>query len=275
MNIYQPYTYLIGWSAIDRWYYGVRYAKNCHPEDFWKVYFTSSDIVKELRESLGDPDIIQVRKVFVNSIAARRWEKKVLQRLKVVSSTRWLNRCVPGVRDNDYIALQKISDHFSGSKWINDGEQSHQLHRDKELPKGWTFGRLGMDDNWKKNLSEANMGNVASDQTKQKLSDMRQQEGNSFWGKTHSDNTRAQMSDWYKNNAHPSSNGTYVTPWGEFHGSSSAAAAAPFKINSATVWGYCVKSQNKVIGNNSIIGKNMPDLIGCTFNQAGFYLNGI
>jgi hypothetical protein len=36
MNIYNtPYTYLIGWSNQNKYYYGVRYAKDCHPNDFW------------------------------------------------------------------------------------------------------------------------------------------------------------------------------------------------------------------------------------------------
>ena len=38
-----PYTYLIGWSKLDKWYYGCRYGINCHPDDFWKTYFTSSN----------------------------------------------------------------------------------------------------------------------------------------------------------------------------------------------------------------------------------------
>lgn len=25
----QPYTYLIGWSKLNKWYYGVRYSKKC------------------------------------------------------------------------------------------------------------------------------------------------------------------------------------------------------------------------------------------------------
>lgn len=43
MYIYTPYTYLIGWSKHNIWYYGKRTAKNCHPNDFWVTYFTSSN----------------------------------------------------------------------------------------------------------------------------------------------------------------------------------------------------------------------------------------
>jgi hypothetical protein len=36
------YTYLIGWSKLDKWYYGVRYASNCNPDELWVKYKTSS-----------------------------------------------------------------------------------------------------------------------------------------------------------------------------------------------------------------------------------------
>jgi len=92
MNIYKPYTYLIGWTKHNMWYYGVRYAKNCHPNDFWKEYFTSSNYVKDFRKFHGEPDIIEIRKVFEDREDAIRWEQKVLLRMKVVKSNHWLNR---------------------------------------------------------------------------------------------------------------------------------------------------------------------------------------
>lgn len=87
-----PYTYLIGWSKLDIWYYGVRFAKNCNPNELWKTYFTSSKKVRVQRNNYGEPDIIEVRKIFTNAVDARIWETKVLQRLNVISSKRWLNQ---------------------------------------------------------------------------------------------------------------------------------------------------------------------------------------
>ena len=60
MDTYQPYTYMIGWSRLDQWYYGARYAQNCHPSDLWTTYFTSSKTVASFRELYGEPDIIRV-----------------------------------------------------------------------------------------------------------------------------------------------------------------------------------------------------------------------
>ena len=86
------YTYLIGWSKHNKWYYGVRFAKNCTPEELWKTYFTSSKYVKGFRNKFGDPDIVKIRKIFDNSLKARLWENKVLKKLNVTSDEKWLNK---------------------------------------------------------------------------------------------------------------------------------------------------------------------------------------
>ena len=88
----KPYTYLIGWSEQNMFYYGVRYAKNCHPDDLWKTYFTSSKYVKEFREEHGDPDIIQIRKTFEDKRSAIDWEDKVLVRTKCYLREDFLNK---------------------------------------------------------------------------------------------------------------------------------------------------------------------------------------
>jgi ribosomal protein L37AE/L43A len=86
------YTYLIGWSKYDKWYYGVRYSKYAHPSDLWKTYFTSSQYVKEFREKHGEPDIIQIRKTFNDAKSAKDWENRVLKRMNVTSNNKWLNK---------------------------------------------------------------------------------------------------------------------------------------------------------------------------------------
>ncbi len=87
-----PYTYLIGWKSHNLWYYGVRYAKNCKPEELWKSYKTSSVYVKEAYEKYGNPDIVQIRKTFKTKQQAMVWEHKVLKRIKVTSHLKWLNK---------------------------------------------------------------------------------------------------------------------------------------------------------------------------------------
>ena len=92
MKIHTPFTYLIGWSKLNKWYYGVRFSKKCHPNDLWANYFTSSKHVKEFRKQNGEPDIIQIRKIFLNSDAAILWEHKVLKRLHIRNNDKWLNK---------------------------------------------------------------------------------------------------------------------------------------------------------------------------------------
>ena len=87
------YTYCIKWTENNISYYGVRYAKNCHPSDLWVTYFTSSKFVKIQREQYGEPDIIQIRRTFGdNPEKAKLWEDKVLRRLDVTNKDKWLNK---------------------------------------------------------------------------------------------------------------------------------------------------------------------------------------
>ena len=89
---HQPYTYLIGWSWLDTWYYGCRYNKNCCPSDLWNPYKTSSVYVKAFILEHGEPDVIEVRKIFKTRKESRIWEYKVIKRLGIVRSKRWLNK---------------------------------------------------------------------------------------------------------------------------------------------------------------------------------------
>lgn len=95
-----PYTYLIGWSKHNKWYYGVRYRRGCNPSDLWNPYKTSSRYVHEFVKMYGDPDIIQVRKTFNESKSAHLYEQRVLNRLNVLSSDKWLNQGVGGTHTN-------------------------------------------------------------------------------------------------------------------------------------------------------------------------------
>lgn len=86
------FTYLIGWKKLDKWYYGVRFAKDAHPSDLFTKYFTSSKNVHDFLKKNGMPDVIEIRKKFTNKKDAIDWESKVLTRMKVVQSEKWLNK---------------------------------------------------------------------------------------------------------------------------------------------------------------------------------------
>ena len=98
MNIYQdrtPYTYLIGWTKLNTWYYGRRTKRGCHPNELWVKYFTSSVEVAAFRRIHGEPDIVLVRKIFTGNDATIRCSKHevtVIRRMGAVHSTNWLNK---------------------------------------------------------------------------------------------------------------------------------------------------------------------------------------
>lgn len=88
-----PYTYLLIHKPTKSYYYGVRYAKGCHPNDLWVSYFTSSRHVRGLINKYGEDSFeCQVRRVFDNVDSARRWESKVLKRMKVVIREDFINK---------------------------------------------------------------------------------------------------------------------------------------------------------------------------------------
>jgi len=87
----KAYTYLIGWSSMNKYYFGLRYKRGCKTTDLWTKYFTSSKQVKMMREFFGEPDIIQIRTMFDDISKAREHEHKILSRLQVLKNDKWLN----------------------------------------------------------------------------------------------------------------------------------------------------------------------------------------
>lgn len=179
----KPYTYLLGWSSNNKFYYGVRYAKACDPADLWETYFTSSKHVKAFVACHGDPDIIQIRKVFDTRDQAIAWEHKVLRRLKVTQNNKWLNmtdnKAVNFERTPEIMALisQKISAKNKGRAPTFQGRKHTQEAKEKNrlAHLGKKTGRTSehFTEEWKTRISQANKGRIR----KQSLSE---KEGRSF-----------------------------------------------------------------------------------------------
>lgn len=119
------YTYLIGWSNLNIFYYGRQTRIGCDPTNIWKSYFTSSKHVENFRIVNGEPDIIQIRQVFGSDFfKCCEWETKVLRRLNVAKDKRFLNKTnntsgfakgttgvAPGFNfEGEYIGLVDIND---------------------------------------------------------------------------------------------------------------------------------------------------------------------
>ena len=93
----KPYTYLIGWTNKNKWYYGSRYCKSADPIELFNPnhktpYLTSSKIVKDFILENGMPDVIQIRKTFKSPKDSRRWEAQVLKRINAKANPKFLNR---------------------------------------------------------------------------------------------------------------------------------------------------------------------------------------
>jgi hypothetical protein len=89
----QPYTYRIKFLPTDQEYYGVRHGKKANPENFWKTYFTSSQIVKELIKEHGkDAFVVVGIKLHASREDALWYEEVFLVSMNAAKSTHWLNR---------------------------------------------------------------------------------------------------------------------------------------------------------------------------------------
>ena len=172
----KPFTYLIGWSKMNKFYYGVRYAAGCHPDELWTVYFTSSGLVKELRSEHGEPDIVNIRKTFDTVREARDWEERVLKRMKVVIREDFINqndRMAPPIRygKRDASVGVKISAALKGKP----KSKQHRANLSKAISKyfdthdGHNLGK-SMSEEAKQKLREKNTGKKANSNTKQKMS---------------------------------------------------------------------------------------------------------
>lgn len=148
-----PYTYRIGWSNLNKHYYGVRYANDCSPEDFWIKYFTSSKTVHYYREIHGEPDIIEIRKIFNTKEQAIIWEHRVLKKLKVIKNDRWINA-------REYMG-------FSLEKPWNKGLKGMRGHKHTQESK--------------EKIRKANLGKKKSTETRERMS--KNMKGRTPWNK--------------------------------------------------------------------------------------------
>lgn len=95
----KPYTYLIVFKPTNQFYYGVRYAKKCDPDELWKTYFTSSRIVHSLIENNSINDFnVEIRRVFTSKHKAIKWEQKVIS--KIINNPLCLNKAYFGHNGN-------------------------------------------------------------------------------------------------------------------------------------------------------------------------------
>lgn len=194
-----PYTYFLYHKPTGKKYYGVRWAKNCSPDDLWVTYFTSSKYVKMLIEQYGKESFdFEIRKTFSDVDSAISWEKKVLIRMNVLNNDSWLNKNISGSIKNDIHPLldkhhtdetkKKISNSKIG-KSVHDEKSRKEMSDMRSGDKHWNYGKKWDDETKEKNRQSnirkrlespelfkpmpSTKGMKMSEEAKQKMSDAR------------------------------------------------------------------------------------------------------
>lgn len=178
-----PYTYLLGWKNLNLYYYGVRYSKNCHPDELLVNYFSSSKVVQKMINENILPDIVEIRKTFKSPGKARIWENKVLRRLNVINDNKWINKTnnisikpQPGKSNPMY--GRSGNKHPLFGKTLSE-ETRHKIGQKSRLKKG------NMPEGFSEKMRKINTGRKHSEESKNKIS--KALEGRSFT-KKHKEN---------------------------------------------------------------------------------------
>lgn len=210
--MHKPYTYLLVWNTTGVKYYGVRYSKDCTPSDLWSTYFTSSKSVKEYRKLHGEPDIIQVRKTFNNSQAARLWEHNVLRKLNCAKRNDYLNK-TDAVSFPTYETKEQHPNYnrkrddiqlkFSKSKWYNNGTINKRCQLNN-IPEGFTLGRLPFDTSATITRNHLRKGTTLSDSHRLKvvtalIKNNKKRKGEKRKGRKMSEETKRKISETLRN----------------------------------------------------------------------------
>ena len=155
---YIPYTYLIGWTKHNKWYYGSETGqlhKIANPKNLWQTYYTSSKYVKAFRQIYGEPDVIQIRRLFKNREQALKWEATVLKRLNAAKLSKWINRTAGGpkfyrIRSGDDNPLKgksyseihgeekaKLLKATRSRAWIGKAKSSQTIQKMRDRESNW------------------------------------------------------------------------------------------------------------------------------------------
>jgi hypothetical protein len=134
-----PYVYLIGWTSQNIWYYGARYGKRCHPTDLWTKYFTSSQYVKQFREQVGEPDVVEVRKTFHSPSQCVLWETRLLHKIDAKNNPQFLNNHNGG---EEFRGRCGTASAFSGTRQAYDKVTGEYVGRLSTQDPRWSTGEI-------------------------------------------------------------------------------------------------------------------------------------
>jgi NUMOD3 motif/Putative endonuclease segE, GIY-YIG domain len=210
-----PFTYLLKHIPTNKYYYGVRYRKGCHPKDLWKTYFTSSKKVKGLIKKYGKKSFIfEIRKIFKTQQQALNWEHKVLKKMKVIHRNDFLNQT-----DNkcfDPILISKTMKTKTGIKNSFYGK-THSAEARKKISLG-NLGRKHTKESIEK-LRLANLGKNNPMYGKPRTEEVKQKLRLANLGKKHTKESieKLRLAKLGKNNAMYGKRGKLSPSYGKKH----------------------------------------------------------
>ena len=300
-----PYTYLIGWSNLDLYYYGRRTARGCNPSDLFESYFTSSDEVESYISEYGRPDIVQLRRTFDTVEKCCRWECAVLRRLDAKNNDRFLNK-TNGDSEWTYSGIDAVWMNRQGKNrrvrrehienywnmgwaegravdwvWVKKNDKSKRVATnevDRYLQNGWERGRIvdvfgernglygkTLSDEHREAISRSNKGLKRSKDFCEKTSKRIRGKNNPQYGKTGKDST-AFKGYWY-------------TPHGVFESIEDCINNLPDDVytNKVTISKWC-RNNNLIVSFLSYRKSKylqhyftQKEAVGKTFKCLGFY----
>lgn len=199
----KSYTYIIGWTEHQKYYYGVRWANKVLPEeDLWIEYFTSSEYVKKFRELNGEPDIIKIDCVFDAVSDAVEYEKKKLSEYFNLNWDNWLNKST-GVSIIIDDQLREILREHTRKQFLDpDKRKRHKesciSHKDKIwINNGEKNKRVTLEQYETPLYSEWERGRLIPKDSKFGHYD-KSGSNNPFYGKSHTINTKDKISQTKK-----------------------------------------------------------------------------
>lgn len=274
MYIYHiPYTYLIGWSELNLYYYGSQYSKKCNPNNLFNTYFTSSKTVHNLIKTHGLPDIIEIRKVFTTKDSALIHEHKVLRRLNAKNRKDFLNKS----NGRDWKQTS------SGFYWVRNHEDRNLATKAKyikngdEIPDGWFKGFLAATETQKE--ATRNTNHTHTPETINRIREANKGILNHSYGKKTSEEIKAkiiksQRENWVNNKYFT---GYWMTPYGSFMTVRDAVNTSEYKIGLDTMNYWCKTRNNNIISINCYNSSNYLNqqytkeyCVGKTFKELGF-----
>jgi hypothetical protein len=157
MSTYQPFIYIIGWTDLNIWYIGARYARETQPIDLWTTYFTSSKHVEEVREHCGEPDYFESF-VMPDHDVVRTLETAIIKEFELHKNTRWLNKgCFKTYHASPEERSEMMKRHFEDPaalernrakrREVNSRPEIREMRRQ-------SAERLNSDPSYKKSLSD-------------------------------------------------------------------------------------------------------------------------